>query len=1523
MTNQHPFKYLALLLVLLNTIFASTAHAVAGDVVQTTTASYTYDSYGNLTLNESTTTVTEPTGTKVYNQKNINNYANMDVANWRLGLLSCQLVWSSMPSDSQLLSSDLATATATTYGYFVDAPRYGLLQSQNVGVIAATTAAPTICSAPTTFISNTYTYDSLNVGNLTSTTVTGADFASRSTSQTYDASNRFVKTKTNELGQTETITYDFEETNLPARGLVTRQKGPNLLETKWEYDELGRKTKEIRPDGTYTVLTYANCSTDCESSEAYKTTSTNYRANGSIIDAADISYYDRFDRAVRSKTTSFDSKTLITGKKVYNNLGQVVETYSSHSLPLAATDSLNNYKTTIGYDALGRPYTTTESSGRTTKVSYTHSFETTTTIYPTTNTNATGQKKTERKNGLGRLVEVIDNANNSLKYVYDVKGNLRKTIDALGNVTQIEYNALGQKTKMIDPNMGTWTYGYNLLGELLTQLDAKAKSTTMTYDKLGRMLTRTEADLTSTWTYDTASKGIGKITSETSSNGYSRSYSYDSLGRNSAVTTTMDGISYTTSNTYDDAGRPNSFIYPTSVGYKNVYDANGYLSEVRDTNNAALYWKAIKRDSDGHVLEEQLGNGLTTKRTYKPTTGYIDTIQTGVTAASFTATVQNDSYTFDSLGNLTFRNEALNNVAESFGYDTLNRLTSATRGSDVRSVKYDALGRIYYKSEVGYYSYGQAITVPNPSYNPNWTPYNTWIPIGMGNGTPIFVSGPVTAPSQNLTVSTAGVCGGIHRVCGIAGTLNTTFAYDANGNMISGNGRNYTWMSFNMPASITQGGNSESFLYNANHERIKRTSVDNGQTTTTYYLNPRLDLGGTFEKNIKPNNSVEYVHHIYAGGQAIGSVVTTDNYSAPTPQWTTDLSVAPTTVSPNSVGITLPSGGFVTWEADGKLAMRNKANPTTAYPGLYGQRTYSPDSNLLLRYEITPTTNSNQSMSIGLANNGAWGTDTYRRYVLQVVNNMFAVRYYVKDSNSSAYSLPYVNLGAIQANTTYVVEIESTANVQTMYVYPKGQSRATGYRHAVDMNWPAGYNKRLWSEILVTPTTLDSVVYLDNLSESSFIAQGTRYFHTDHLGSISAVTNAAGNVVERFSYDAWGKRRATTGADASGIKSSSTKHGFTGHESLDTIGLVHMNGRVYDPVVGRFVSADPFIDGIKDLQGFNRYSYVLNNPLSFTDPSGYNVLKKLFKAAVDSVKAYFVPTPKNMFKWVHEMPGMNKVEQEVMRHKYGPALVQAGCSLVAGSVGAGACSGYFAGLAGGDNNDMFKAAFTSFVTYEISAAVNGYIGDSFTTPMSNTLAHGVWGGVESVAQGGDFKSGFVSGLTGGIYDNYFNGFGGAGGSIIVGGLSAELSGGDPALGAMTALMSYEYNMKAHRRGALVDGSPLKDDLLGGMGGYGRRGAFNEAKQDLGIPRTQQPTSVERVPLTDRNKQPILRADGQALKSREYHYIINGKRVVIQNHSAGHYYGKGDKGNQGSHFNVRPIENTRTGKVPGTKEHYSW
>ena len=112
---------------------------------------------------------------------------------------------------------------------------------------------------------------------------------------------------------------------------------------------------------------------------------------------------------------------------------------------------------------------------------------------------------------------------------------------------------------------------------------------------------------------------------------------------------------------------------------------------------------------------------------------------------------------------------------------------------------------------------------------------------------------------------------------------------------------------------------------------------------------------------------------------------------------------------------------------------------------------------------------------------------------------------------------------------------------------------------------------------------------------------------------------------------------------------------------------------------------------------------------------------------------------------------------------------------------------------------------------------------------------------------------------------------------------------------------------------------------------GRKGAFNEAKRDANIPRSQQPDqnpsnrrSYERVAMTDRSGRAVLGPNGQPIMTREYSYTrADGTKVVIQDHSAGHKYREGGVGDQGAHVNVRPAENTRNGSVPGTKGHYEW
>lgn len=139
-----------------------------------------------------------------------------------------------------------------------------------------------------------------------------------------------------------------------------------------------------------------------------------------------------------------------------------------------------------------------------------------------------------------------------------------------------------------------------------------------------------------------------------------------------------------------------------------------------------------------------------------------------------------------------------------------------------------------------------------------------------------------------------------------------------------------------------------------------------------------------------------------------------------------------------------------------------------------------------------------------------------------------------------------------------------------------------------------------------------------------------RYLFTDHLGSVDKIVNASGVLIQAMSFSAWGERRTPSDwntfdwqapAQQATIYQLSqyTSSGFTGHEMVDAFGIINMGGRIYDASLGRMLQADPFVQDPTNTQSFNRYTYVYNNPLSYTDPSGYFSLKKVIGIFVGTI----------------------------------------------------------------------------------------------------------------------------------------------------------------------------------------------------------------------------------------------------------------------------------------------------------------
>ncbi len=480
-----------------------------------------------------------------------------------------------------------------------------------------------------------------------------------------------------------------------------------------------------------------------------------------------------------------------------------------------------------------------------------------------TATNPSGQATVTTKNSEGQVLSVVTNATGAAAtdigetfYTYDADGNVLSTNVVNSNSpgksvsTYYTYDLFGCKLTMTDLDRGTWSYTYDPAGELTSQTDANKQTVTMAYDALGRLITRTEAEGTTTWTYDSATNGIGKlasiaVVSTTAANNYNESYTYDSLGR--PITTkryiytgnipTQPIEEYDMGQQYDAFGRPTIGTYPGGYQVQNVYNAFGFLNQVsqasastglaNDTVQNQVFWQADSYSIWGGVNGCTYGNGVTEDTIVAATTGRVLGFGIGLNQD-----VAFYGYTHDALGNITNRNDDATGRNETYAYDGLNRLTKRTltvngqSGGPDQTVTYDSLGNITYKSDVGNYTYG-----------------------GVGPHA-------VTAAGSK------------------------SYLYDANGNMTSSsvlvNGvstpdRNFKWTSFNQASHIDQNGRSSDFTFDADHQRVTQ-KTDQGVNT--------VYVGSAFER-VTNGSDVQYKFYIFtpAGRSVVrtidGGTVTT------------------------------------------------------------------------------------------------------------------------------------------------------------------------------------------------------------------------------------------------------------------------------------------------------------------------------------------------------------------------------------------------------------------------------------------------------------------------------------------------------------------------------------------------------------------------------------------------------------------------------------------------------------------------
>jgi RHS repeat-associated protein len=323
----------------------------------------------------------------------------------------------------------------------------------------------------------------------------------------------------------------------------------------------------------------------------------------------------------------------------------------------------------------------------------------------------------------------------------------------------------------------------------------------------------------------------------------------------------------------------------------------------------------------------------------------------------------------------------------------------------------------------------------------------------------------------------------------------------------------------------------------------------------------------------------------------------------------------------------------------------------------------------------------------------------------------------------------------------------------------------------------------------------------------------TYYLHKDTQGSVSLITNASGHVVAQYLYDPFGKQTTLTRhwLFAQGIYQSPTHQGYTEHHELSDVGVVHMGGRIYDASLGRFLQADPHIQASDNTQNYNRYSYVLNNPMSYTDPSGY-FFKSLFKK-LNKALGKFAPVFGIAMMMI---PGMQAWAAQSIWHA---AAVGFGI----GGVSTGSLKGALIGAFIGAAFHQIGSHFNNLHDDNLRAAIGGspdklynFGGNLLTSGQvtQQIAAHAVVGGVAAELAGGKFGHGFISaGVTKGAGGTFLKGGTNlssgdiAKGTFIsaaIGGTVSKLTGGKFANGASTGAFQYLFNQvtKSFRENAL-------------------------------------------------------------------------------------------------------------------------
>lgn len=1129
------------------------------------------------------------------------------------------------------------------------------------------------------------TYDT--VGNLLTKTVSAPAaptfIASRTITDEYDATKRFVIKKTDHQGFATNFVYN-------TLGQMTKSTNYMGMISDYTFDNWGKliQTKTTGASATplETTISYSKLSDG-----SYTTTSQNTVGD----QAKSITQYDVLGRAVIATTKGFAVNSLISKQVVYDVLGRKMK----ESEPYFSSPS---QWTTYEYDYLQRPTKVITATGRVQNLSY--SGLTTTSVDD-------GKVTTATVDALGNKIQTSD-LGGIINFTYYADGQLKES-DYEGHKVVISIDGWGNKIAMSDPNAGTYTYDYDAFGQTINETTPKG-ATINTYDNYGKLIKKKilgdGADFETTYVYNT----LAQLNSEISKKGNgtpidSFIYGYDSLKRLNSTVESNSSFIQTKTIAYDDFGRVANATnatqelssgLSTSVLSKNNYNSyNGIMDKMTDANNAIL-WQLTGANEKMQSLTEALGNGVTITNTYNAN-NYFSSQQHSKSGIN----ILYNTYDFNSVkGTLNSRQNLALGTSENFTYDNLDRLTQWSNPGEI-------VWSCNFTSGIEDFIYNGAV-------------------------------GSATNYIGRLKVVASGESSGTEKKLLTNASVGKKIKIKFDFEKASGNTNIRAVVVEKDPSTYEE---TESYL------GLMTTAPFEAEYSVTTYSDVYLKF---------------YLEAVSDGGILQKSSSVTKSSTARIIDGDPIVIVPRATFYIDNLLVNNVSINEQTYDPKGRITKNNIG-------------TYNYNTDL--------TTGIYQKKSITLdpeANN------YYTNLPKQTVTyTMFKSPITINESEKGATSFVY-NSHLSRQIMTYGYQMPSGVYSKTKNYTDDGSVEILKTATTVTIRTYVG------GDAYTAPLYIDKIKTI----ATGAIVDKKFYLHRDYLGSIIAISDDMGVAVERRQFDAWGNlAKLEQNGVAITLPTNGTSaglmmmdRGYTGHEHLAEVGLIQMNGRLYDPVLRTFLMPDNFIQQPENTQNYNRYAYVLNNPLMYTDPSG-EIIPFLVAIAIGAAIAATTYTLTAMLADVPFTIG---------------GLAQA----------------------------TFIGAASAAVTFGIGSASSALFSNFYSQATFSALAHGTFQGTMSGIQGGKFFSSFVAGAlssiaasawSGGTTNSYYEsvdrtfstahqGISGALGmsnsigmiafGTVSGGAGAALTGGNFWQGAATGLVVSGLNHAMHPMDS-EDGGP--------------------------------------------------------------------------------------------------------------------